>query len=79
MFEKELAFFIAHQAELVTKYKNRVLVIKDSKVLGDFANPLEAYQEAAKTNAPGSFMIQPCVPGPAAYTVTITSSHFAST
>jgi hypothetical protein len=75
MFDKELAFFIDHQAELVSKFGGRVLLLKDAAVVGDFASPLEAYLAGQKKYAPGTFMVQPCEPGPAAYTVTLSSSH----
>ncbi len=71
MFESELKFFIAHQAELVKKYDGKVLVLRGEDLVGVYSNPLEAYLEAQKRFQPGTFMVQPCSPGPEAYTVTI--------
>ncbi len=70
-FEKELAYFIANQDQLVEQYPDKVIVIKDEQVVGAYDSPLEAYTEAQKTYELGSFMIQSCDPGPSAYTVTI--------
>jgi hypothetical protein len=77
MFDKELAFFIDNQAELVSKFGGRVLLLKDASVVGDFETPLEAYLAGQKKYALGTFMIQPCEPGPAAYTVTLSSHEVA--
>ena len=75
MFDKELAFFIAHQEELVGKHRGKILVIRDEQIEGIYASPLEAYLSAQKQFPPGTFMIQPCEPGPDAYTVTINSMN----
>ena len=73
MFEKELAFFIANQNELVRKYEGKVLVICGDDVAGAYDSALQAYLEAQKQFEPGTFMLQPCKPGSEAYTVTIHS------
>ena len=74
MFERELAFFIGHQEELVRAHLGRTLIIRGDEIEGIFDTPLQAYLHARKHLEPGSFMIQECVPGPEAYTVTINSS-----
>jgi hypothetical protein len=74
MFDTELSFFKEHQEYLVQKYNGRVLVLRGTKVVGVHDDALAAYLSATKEYAPGSFMIQPCAPGPSAYTVTIASS-----
>ena len=71
MFERELAFFIAHQDELVDKHRGRTLVIRDQAVVGVYDSALEAYLKAQAQHPLGTFMIQPCTPGPEAYTVRI--------
>lgn len=71
VFEKELAYFIAHQKDLVAKYDGKTLVLRENELVGVYDNPLQAYLEAQKQFEPGTFMIQPCAPGPEAYTVTI--------
>jgi len=73
MFEKELQFFIANQDRLVQEYGGKTLVLRGEEVVGVYGDALEAYLDAAKKYEPGTFMIQPCVEGSQAYTVTITS------
>ncbi len=75
MFQEELEFFKANQINLVHKYGGKILVIKGKKVIGAYNNTIDAFTEAAKEFELGSFMIQPCEPGPEAYTVTISSSE----
>jgi len=71
MFEKELAYFIAHQDELVSKFDGKTLVIRGEEVVGAYENSLQAYFAAQKRFPLGTFMLQPCQPGPGAYTVMI--------
>jgi hypothetical protein len=73
MFENELNYFISNQKNLVSKFQGKVLVIKDSEVVGVFENALDAYLDAKSRFELGTFMIQPCIPGPEAYTVSIAS------
>lgn len=73
MFEAELAFFIDHQAELVSKYDGQVLVLKDAAVVGAYPTALAAQTAAEKRFGSGTYMLQPCEPGPGAYTVTVSS------
>jgi hypothetical protein len=78
LFDTELRFFIAHQAELVKKYRNKYLVLKGESLLGVYDSPIEALVETKKHHELGTFMIQPCLPGPEAYTVTITSTSISA-
>lgn len=75
MFQKEFEYFKANQEDLVRQHEGKVLSIKGEKVIGVYNNALEAYIESSKDHKIGSFMIQPCKPGPEAYTVTISSSE----
>lgn len=74
MFEKELAFFIAKQDDLVRKYKGTVLIIRGEEVAGAYPTPLAAYLAAREQFSPGTYMLQPCEPGTGAYTVTLTAT-----
>ena len=74
MFDKELAFFIANQDALVAKYRGKALVIRAQEVVGAYDTALDAYMAAQRLYPAGTFMIQPCEPGPSAYTVTINSN-----
>jgi len=76
MFKDELDFFVSHQAELVEKYQGKILVIKGNELLGVYNDALQAYTETQKHYEPGTFMIQPCQPGPEAYSVTISPIGF---
>lgn len=73
MFEVELKYFIKNQKNLIKKYSGKYLVIKDHKVLGVFESELDAYIETGKTETPGTFLIQHCIPGKEAYTLTFHS------
>ena len=61
--EKELQYFKDHQPELVEKYENKFLVIKDQKVVGAYDTEIKAYSESQKKFELGSFLIQQCLPG----------------
>lgn len=76
MFDTELNYFIAHQDELVARHRGKVLVIRGEQVEGAYSSALEAYLSAQKQFPVGTFMIQPCEPGPGAYTVTISSMNW---
>ncbi len=76
MFEKELAFFIAHQNALVAEHQGKTLVIRGERVEGAYDSPLDAYIAAQRQFPLGTFMIQPCEPGPRAYTATISSMNW---
>lgn len=78
MFDKELSFFKENQSELVKKYGGKILVIKESEIVGVYETTIDAYVNALKSYTLGSFMIQPCTPGPEAYTVTISTSELIS-
>jgi len=75
LFQDELNYFIANQDRLVAEYPNKVLVLKDEQVVAAYDTIMEAYLEAQKTYPLGTFMLQPCKPGPEAYTITINSWH----
>lgn len=78
MFSEELEYFISNQESLVEKHRGKILAIKGRKVLGVYSTALEAYFATQKEHELGSFMIQPCEPGPDAYTVTIASASLVS-
>ena len=71
--EKEFEYYIENQDSLVEKYNGRILVIKDSKVIGDFDTESEAIQETMKKEELGTFLVQKCEPGSDSYTQTFHS------
>jgi hypothetical protein len=74
VFKEELDFFMANQRELVLAHRGMVLVIRGREVVGVYPSALEAYVDAQKSYELGTFMIQPCEPGPGAYSVTLSSA-----
>lgn len=75
MFDREFKFFIKNQSKLVQQYSGKTLVLRGASVAGVYESPLTAYVESKKKFEPGSFMIQPCMPGMDAYTVSISSAN----
>lgn len=71
--DREFKYFLDNQGELVDKYNGKFIVIVGEKVIGDFATEAEAYAEAIKTHKLGTFLIQHCLPGQAAYKQTFNS------
>ena len=78
MFDQEFNYFIAHQEELVKKYSNKTLILKGEEVIGAFDSPLHAYIFAKDKYAPGSYMLQRCISGTDAYTVSIATIGLVS-
>lgn len=68
MLEKEFQYYLDNQDELVKKYNHRFLVIKGCNVLGDYESYEKALFESSKNNELGTFLIQKCTDGDAAYT-----------
>jgi len=71
--QKEFEYYVANQADLVAKHGGKFVVIKGEKVIGVFDDQIEAIKETSKTNAPGTFLVQKCVPGSDSYTETFHS------
>jgi len=76
--KKNLEWYIANQKELSSKYNGRILLIVDQKLIGAFASMGEAYGEAMKSYAPGTFTLQPCSPDADSYTLTIYSPAYSA-
>ena len=70
MLEKEFKYFVDNQKELVKKYNGRYIVIKDEKVIGDYASEIDAYTQTQKEHELGTFLIQLCIPGEDTFTQT---------
>lgn len=71
--QKEFEYFLEHQKELVKKYRGRVIVIKDQKILGAYDDEVTAVLETQKAHKIGTFLVQKCESGDAAYTQTFQS------
>lgn len=72
--EKEFKYYLDNQDKLVKKYKGKVIVIKNKKVIGVYDSEAEAVQETSKNEPLGTFLVQKCTPGEADYTVTLHSN-----
>ena len=57
VFERENAFYSAHQTEFQEKYLKKWLVIAGESLLGAYNTPKEAIQNALEHYAPGEFMV----------------------
>lgn len=77
MFTQELEFFKENQENLVKLYRGKYLVLVGCQVMGAYPTALAAYVDAQKSHPLGTFMIQPCLPGPDAYTVTLATANVA--
>ena len=73
---KDLDWYIANQADLVTQHNGKVLLIVDQKLVAAFDTMEAAYLTALKTYKPGSFTLQPCSPGADSYTLTLYSPRY---
>jgi hypothetical protein len=75
---RNLEWYIAHQDELVKEHDGKVLVIKDSALIGAYPTLAEAFFDACARFEQGTFSIQPCGPGPESYSITIASPWFCA-
>lgn len=66
--EREFEYFLAHQNELVQKYRGKFVVIKDERVIGAYDSELEAINETVKKHELGTFLVQQAEPGSESYT-----------
>ncbi len=71
MFDQEIKYFIDNQERLVQQYGGKVIVIEGSNIIGVFDNSSSAYEDVERKGLLGKVMIQKCVAGKDAYTVSI--------
>ena len=64
MLQDEFNFYLEHQASLANEYDNRVIVIKDKKVIGVYDSDDEAVEKTTCTHELGSFLVQKCSTDP---------------
>jgi hypothetical protein len=74
--KKNLEWYIENQQDLAAKYNGKVLLIVDQRLVRAFDNIGEAYAEAQKSYAPGTFTLQPCSPDPDSYTLMLYSPTY---
>lgn len=73
MLNKEFKYYIANQTELVAKYPNKFIVIKNSTVIGVYDSHSEAYNKTIESEVLGTFLIQHCLAGTDSYSQTFHS------
>lgn len=73
MLDKEFKYYITNQVELVGKYPNKFIVIKNDEVIGVYDSHSEAYNKTVETEELGTFLIQHCLPGIDSYSQTFHS------
>lgn len=61
--EKEFDYYLNNQDELVNKYNQKFIVIKNCKVIGVYDTELEAINTIKKDHELGTFLVQKCEPG----------------
>ena len=69
--DRELDFYIRHQSVLVKQFRGRFLLIKDERLVCDFASQHRAIAEGMKQFEPGTFMVHQCLPGVDNYTIRV--------
>ena len=73
----QLEFYIQNQDELVKKYNNQLIIVKDGQYLGTYTSKVETMTDIqSKGYVPGTFMIILCRPGDKKY---ITNFHSNAT
>ena len=61
--EKEFQYYLEHQDELVLKYNNKFLLIKEESILGVYDSKQDAYDFVSQKNELGNVLIQQCSSG----------------
>ena len=73
MFEKELAYFIREQSDLVKQHGGKTLALEGESVVGVYETALQGYLAIKEKGQLGKVMLQSCVAGPEAYTATVST------
>ncbi len=62
MLDKEYAYYKENQKTFLEQYRDKVLVIKDEKIVGVYEDEATAYKKSVSKYKLGTFLIQKCVP-----------------
>lgn len=68
--EKEFKYYLSHQNELVEKYNDQYIVIKEEEVIGSYESEIEAIEKTQETYDLGTFLVHKCGAGKDNYTQT---------
>jgi hypothetical protein len=64
----EFNYFLAHQEELVARYRGRYIALVGERVHGSYRSLHEAYRTSCQQLPLGTFLLQQCLPGAGVYT-----------
>ncbi len=78
MQDSDFQWFLDHYDELYKKYGRAYLAIKEAKVLGAYGSYAEGVRAAARTEEPGTFIVQLCDGTEAAYTNYVLSNFIVA-
>jgi len=74
--KKSFKWFLDNIQELVKRYPEKYIAIKDCKVLGAYNSFMEALTKTEKSGyKQGTFIVQQASADPSAYTVTLYNSY----
>ena len=73
VLKKEFEYYLAHQEDYVRQYDGKVIVLKDQKVLGVYADTVSAVTATQRDHKLGTFLVQKVEPGNAATSQTFHS------
>lgn len=73
MLADEYKFFLDNKSELEKLYADKILVIKDKKVVGVYDDEMDAYLDSLEKYEPGTYLIQKCEIGDEGLTLTFHS------
>lgn len=62
MLDREYNYYKQNQKTFLEKYRGKVLVIRDEKIIGVYEDEATAYKESVSKYGLGTFLIQKCVP-----------------
>lgn len=63
LLESQYNFYKAHEAELLSLYNGKHLVISESFQVFPFVSPKEGYKFGVQKFGAGKFLLHKCVPG----------------
>jgi hypothetical protein len=73
MLETEWAYYLKNQAQWSNDHHGKEVLIVGEKAMGFYNSIEEAYWAALDKHELGTFLIQTCLPGKEAYTLTLRS------
>ena len=66
--EKEIAYYLDHEAELLKEHDGKVIVLKNQQVIGVYGSVADAATETRRQHERGTYLIQRVTTDPAVHT-----------